>query len=150
MIINVVPRKFVKMVPANDEFFKNNNFISIGEQEGYEGVSATGSNILKLVFDDASPSESGCTLFTPEQARSIKQFVDTIDKTKALFVNCYAGVSRSGAVGTVINDYVNCYLNDCKKNDDWDLFFQRNPQILPNAYVMRVMREEFGLSYGMD
>lgn len=147
MIINVVPRKFVKMIPSNDEFFKNNNFISIGEQEGYEGVSATGSNILKLVFDDASPSEAGCTLFTPKQARSIKQFVDTIDKTKALFVNCYAGVSRSGAVGTVINDYVNCYLNGCKKNEDWDLFFQRNPQILPNAYVMRVMCEEFGLSY---
>ena len=143
MIINVVPRKFVKMFPPKDEFFKNNNFISIGEQEGYEGVSANGANILKLVFDDASPAETGCTLFSPEQARSIKKFVDTIDKTKALYVNCFAGISRSGAVGTVINDYVNCYLNDCKKNEDWDLFFQRNPQILPNAYVMRVMREEF-------
>ena len=143
MIINVVPRKFVKMFTAKDEFFKNNNFISICEQEGYEGVSANGSNILKLVFDDASPAETGCTLFSPEQAQTIKKFVDTIDKTKALYVNCFAGISRSGAVGTVINDYVNCYLNDCKKNTDWDLFFQRNPQILPNAYVMRVMREEF-------
>ena len=63
MIINVVPRKFVKMFTAKDEFFKSNNFISIGEQEGYEGVSANGSNILKLVFDDASPAETGCTLF---------------------------------------------------------------------------------------
>ena len=143
MIINVVPRKFVKMFTVKDEFFKNNNFISIGEQEGYEGVSANGANILKLVFDDASPAETGCTLFSPEQARSIKKFVDTIDKSKALYVNCFAGISRSGAVGTVINDYANCYLNDCKKNEDWDLFFQRNPQILPNAYVMRVMREEF-------
>ena len=143
MIINVVPRKFVKMFTAKDEFFKNNNFISIGEQEGYEGVSANGANILKLVFDDASPAETGCTLFSPEQAQSIKKFVDTIDKTKALYVNCFAGSSRSGAVGTVINDYVNCYLNDCKKNTDWDLGFRRNPQILPNAYVMRVMREEF-------
>lgn len=143
MIINVVPRKFIKMFAKTDEFFKNNNFISIGEQEGYEGVSANGSNILKLVFDDSSPTETGCTLFSPEQARSIKKFVDTIDKTKVLYVNCFAGISRSGAVGTVINDYVNCYLNDCEKNDDWDLFFQLNPQILPNAYVMRVMREEF-------
>lgn len=150
MIINVVPRKFVKMIPANDEFFKNNNFISIGEQEGYEGVSANGANILKLVFDDASSSEAGCKLFTPEQALQIKTFVDKIDKAKPLFVNCYAGISRSGAVGTVINDYVNCFLNDYRKNDDWDLFFQRNPQILPNAYVMRVMREEFGLSYERD
>ena len=65
MIINVVPRKFVKMFTAKDEFFKNNNFISIGEQEGYEGVSANGANILKLVFDDASPSEAGLILFSP-------------------------------------------------------------------------------------
>ena len=143
MIINVVPRKFVKMFAAKDEFFKNNNFISIGEQEGYEGVSANGPNILKLVFDDASPSEAGLILFSPEQARSIKKFVDTIDKSKALYVNCFAGISRSGAVGTVDNDYGKSYQNDCKKNEDWDLFFQRNPQILPNAYVMRVMREEF-------
>jgi len=147
MIINVVPRKFVKMFPVNDAFFKNNNFISIGEQDGCEGVSATGSNILKLVFDDASPSEVGCKLFTSEQALQIKAFVDRIDKTKPLFVNCYAGISRSGAVGTVINDYVNCFLNDCKKNKDWDLFFVQNPRILPNAYVMHVMCEKFGLTY---
>ena len=77
----------------------------------------------------------------------IKNFVDSIDKSKTLYVNCFAGISRSGAVGTVINDYVNCYLNGLKKNEDWYSFFYDNKQIKPNAYIMMVMNKTFGLTY---
>lgn len=147
MRIFVVPRKYIKMYSFKDMFFKYNNFISIGEQEGYEGVPVNTKNVLKLVFDDMSDKETDGILFNEKHAKQIKEFVDKIDHSKTLYVNCFAGISRSGAVGTVINDYVNCYLSDCKKNEDWFAFFDDNKQIKPNAYVMRVLNKEFGLSY---
>ena len=147
MRIFVVPRKYIKMFMHTDMFFKNNNFISIGEVAGYEGVPVNTENVLKLVFDDMSDKETVGTLFTEEHAIQIKNFVDRIDKSKTLYVNCFAGISRSGADGTVINDYVNCYLNGLKKNEDWYSFFDDNKQIKPNAYIMRVMNKTFGLTY---
>ena len=130
-------------IPDTDSFFQENNFISIGEEIGGEGVIASGDNILKMVFEDRTDKEDGI-LFNKEHARQIKEFVDRIDKTKPLFVNCQAGISRSGAVGVVLNDYVNYYLNDCQKNTDWHEFFLINTQIIPNAYVARILRNELG------
>lgn len=147
MRIFVVPRKYIKMYMYTDKFFQHNNFISIGESEGYEGVPVDTDNVLKLVFDDMTDKETDGILFNKDQALKIKDFIDRIDKSKTLYVNCFAGISRSGAVGTVINDYVNFYLNNMKKNEDWFAFFDDNKQIKPNSYVMRIMNKEFGLSY---
>ena len=144
MKIYVVPRSFVKQFNVKSSFFKDNNFISIGEFEGGEGVSANGDNILKLVFEDISDREDGI-LFTEDQAKQIKEFVDRIDKEKALFVNCQAGISRSGAVGAAINDYVNYKLNDCQKSKDWYQFFDMNTRIRPNAYVSRILKRTLEL-----
>ena len=143
MKIFVVPRHWVEMFHKDNPFFKENNFISIGEYEGGEGVSADGDNILKLVFEDISDKEEG-KLFSDKQAKMIKEFVDRIDWSKPLYVNCAAGISRSGAVGSVLNDYVNFMMNNGEKNDDWFRFHQINSKIRPNAYVSRVLKKELG------
>lgn len=145
MKIYVVSRKFIKMFSANDSFFLRNNFISIGEVEGYEGVPVAGDNVLKLVFDDASDNEGNVNLFTDKHADRIKEFAERIDKSKTLYINCQATISRSGAVGTVLNDYFNLFLQDCKRTKDWYDFFADNRQIQPNAYVMRILRKTMGL-----
>lgn len=141
MRIYVVPRRYIKMFSAKDDFFKNNNFISIGEVDGCEGVPIDGKNILKLVFDDATDQETGVNLFNEFHAEQIKAFAERLDQSKPLYINCYAGVSRSGAVGTVLNDYFNLYLTDCKRTPDWEAFYENNRQIQPNAYVMRILRK---------
>lgn len=143
MQIYVVPRFYVARYEPESVFFKANNFISIGEEFGKEGVPVDGDNILKLVFDDISDKEEG-KLFSEKQAMMIKEFVDRIDKTKPLFVNCYAGISRSGAVGSVLNDYVNYMMNDGAKNEDWYYFEKDNKQIKPNAHVVRVLKKVLG------
>ena len=143
MKIFVVPRQFIKKISYKSNFFKTNNFISIGEVKGQEGVPVDGENILKLVFDDISDKETG-NLFTEEQAQKIKNFVDHLDKTKSLFINCQAGISRSGAVGIVLNDYINYMQNGCIKNRDWFEFFEINTRIRPNAYIARVLKKTLG------
>lgn len=148
MKILVVPRKYVAQFSANSDFFKNNNFISIGEFEGHEGVSASGPNILKLVFEDVSDKEDGIK-FSTEHAQQIKDFIDRIDKSKTLFINCQAGISRSGAVGEVLNDYVNCMLNNGKKNEDHHINEINNRHIRPNAWVKSVLKQVLGFYDGM-
>ena len=53
------------------------------------------------------------------------------------------GVSRAGAVGTVLNEYFNRVLGD--HEDDYRSFFLQNRRISPNPYVLRVMKETLGL-----
>lgn len=148
MKILVVPRMYVERFEADSPFFKINNFISIGEKVGKEGVAADGPNILKLVFEDISDKENGI-LFTEEHAQKIKDFIDRIDKSKTLFINCQAGISRSGAVGEVLNDYVNVMLNDGKRNEDYYINNINNRHIKPNAYVKSVLKRVLGFYDGM-
>ena len=57
-----------------------------------------------------------------------------------LLVHCTAGISRSGAVGEVLNWYFNRYLED-NAEDDAD-FTYNNRQILPNSIVRRIMLQK--------
>ena len=131
-------------------FWKENNFISIrhaAEKDPNCAVPVDGENILKLRFDDAV-EDPGHTLvlFDAAMAGEIVRFVRRIDTDCLLFVNCGAGVSRSGAVGEVLNDYFNRYLGFNAPDDEY--FRRLNPQILPNPRVRRVLRDAlFGKSY---
>ena len=71
-------------------------------------------------------------------AQQIMRFVD--DGKLPLLVHCTAGISRSGAVGEVLNWYFNRYL-ERNTQDDED-FTQNNHQIMPNFIVRRIMLEE--------
>src|SRR4030042_172796 len=95
---------------------------------------------LSLCFYDASDNEDLSDddkkmLFSKKQARQIIDFVDKIkdDSDSVILLHCDAGISRSGAVGSFICDYLG--LNYKK-------FLKVNPQVLPNQYVLRLLKEE--------
>ena len=67
-----------------------------------------------------------------------------MDTSKLLYVNCYAGISRSGAVGDALNIYLNRYI---EQNDDYKWFFDNNLGIQPNSLVHRLLMIELGLTY---
>ena len=124
-------------------FWKENNFISIrhsAEKAPDCAVPVDGGNILKLRFDDAV-EDPGRTLvlFDAATAGEIVRFVRGIDTSRLLFVNCGAGVSRSGAVGEVLNDYFNKYLEFNAPDDEY--FRRLNPQIQGNPLVRRILRD---------
>lgn len=75
-------------------------------------------------------------------ADQILRFVD--DGALPLLVHCTEGVSRAGAVGTVLNEYFNRVVGD--HADDYRTFFVQNRRISPTPYVLRVMKEAAGLS----
>ncbi|MBQ1971250.1 MAG: dual specificity protein phosphatase family protein, partial [Treponema sp.] len=65
--------------------------------------------------------------------------------TVSIYVNCAAGISRSGAVGYVLNLYFNKFLEN--NEHDYKLFNQNNSQIQPNPYVKSLLMSKFGLGY---
>ena len=124
-------------------FWRENNFISIRhstEPNAYCAIPVDGPNILKLRFDDAvADPDDTLVLFDAEIAETIVRFVRNIDPGRLLFVNCGAGISRSGAVGEVLNDYFNKYL---ERNEPDDEYFRRmNRQIQGNPLVRKILRE---------
>lgn len=125
------------------EFWRENHFISIRhstEPNANCAIPVDGPNILKLQFDDAvEDPDRTLVLFDEQMADEIVNFVRGIDSDGVLFVNCGAGISRSGAVGEVLNDYFNKYL---ERNELDDEYFRRlNPQIQGNPLVRRILRE---------
>lgn len=76
-------------------------------------------------------------LFNVKLAENIINFVDKIkNQIDVLIVHCYAGVSRSGAVGFWANRYLEL---------DEKMFMLRNPHIHPNSYIYNILYELSGL-----
>ena len=127
----------------DSEFWKENNFISIRHSEETDpgcAIPCDGDNILKLRFDDAvEDPDHTLVLFDAGIAGKIVRFVRKIDPSRLLFVNCGAGISRSGAVGEVLNDYFNRYLESNALDNEY--FRRLNPQIQGNPLVRRILRE---------
>lgn len=131
------------------EVVKENNFITIRDHKVETPVLNfhKDSNVLSLMFDDVEESDEQEILerfhyivFNECMAKQIHDFVDRIDKDKTLYINCHAGVSRSGAVGLILNEYFNRFLDDNK--DDYKDFFENNRQIIPNATVSSILKYE--------
>lgn len=161
MIIRVISQSWFKehgwgdtTVPVyqcpDSVFWRENNFISIrhsAEADPNCAIPTDGPNILKLRFDDAvEDPDRNLVLFNAEIAAQIVNFIGGIDTSRPLFINCGAGISRSGAVGEVLNDYFNKYL---ERNDADDEYFRRvNRQIQGNPLVRRILREAlFGTNF---
>ena len=150
MKIRVLPRAFfekIKGTPDEIELLDNSKIISINSSWGWDSEPPFSpalrghAHLLVLNFDDIAnepetPEDLGrAVMFSPEMAERIMRFVD--DGGMPLFVHCAAGISRSGAVGELLNWYFNRYLTDNKA--DYDDFIQNNRQILPNPIVRRIM-----------
>ena len=58
--------------------------------------------VLTLQFDDIVKEVEGAVLFTKEQAEAILDFTDLHRDADTLLIHCYAGQSRSRAVGAFL------------------------------------------------
>lgn len=99
------------------------------------------SNVLRLIFDDVTEEENErriktgrqeLQLFTREQADLIVQFMERNKHVKEFYVHCLAGVSRSGAVGT--------FINDIYGEETYFQFLDENPIIKPNYFILALLR----------
>lgn len=120
---------------------KNIALISINDTMGAWSVSwfnGDHENVLCLWFDDVetdlqvSPTnQNTCRAFTEDQAKQIIKFVDA-NSDRDFLVHCSAGISRSGAVGAFILDYL---------QGDKDHFKQYNSHISPNGHISRTLNK---------
>ena len=83
-------------------------------------------------------------MFDSVKAAEIVRFVR--DDGLPLLVQCTAGVSRSGAIGVAFDESFNVRAR--LNMQDHAYFLATNPQVRPNALVLRLMRET--LSQGDD
>lgn len=149
MKIDILPRSYFEGRIGSDEIaqlLKTYKVISIQSSSGYDSQPpfAKGhmesKNLLCLVFDDYfgipdDPVERArVALFTPEHAERIMRFVD--DGSMPLVVHCTQGVSRSGAIGYVLDRYFNRVL--AKNEKDYEYFMTMNPLIMPNPNAVEV------------
>lgn len=152
MEITVYSKKILRDKWYSDrDFFRNQNryFISIaGLADGCEFpcpfLTKDSKRVLHLLFDDITeqhfinnPYDMSCILFNKEMAKSIHEFVKTIPLNAEVVVNCAAGISRSGAIGYVLNQWFNA-----ENDSDFKMFFVRNSQIQPNPTVKRILQYE--------
>ena len=104
-------------------------------------VPGNSENILKLDFNDSTMPETGLVLFNRKMADQIVEFFNRILEQKTsesiLYVNCGAGISRSGAIG----EAANIFFNRVKETNDEDYygFYEENPQIQPNILVKEIL-----------
>lgn len=152
MKIFVVNRTKIKKLHKKDpEFHKKNWIISIfsSEMEDQNGSSQSysplpnASNILKLKFDDVMEQDPDFFIhFNKNLANKIVEFVKSIPDNgeKNLFIHCDAGVSRSGAVGFLLNEWFNKFLTDNKEDDKF--FKETNSHIMPNPEVVKILKHE--------
>lgn len=156
MRILVVSKQILKSQWKTDKnwfFHPEKMFITIaGRADGCEypcpylanGNEENPDKILRLMFDDVTESEAdnpALTLFDENMAERIHTFIDSFKNTYkwfdgVLYINCAAGISRSGAVGYCLNEYVN------KNNENifyYNLFEKDNKHIQPNPMIKRIL-----------
>ncbi len=61
--------------------------------------NARNKAVLTLLFDDIEQETAGMVLFSSAQAREIIRFILANRSVDTLLIHCYAGMSRSRAVG---------------------------------------------------
>lgn len=93
--------------------------------------------VLPLEFDDVGANDVanykafGKTIkFSEDQAKSVIEFLESIKEPTNLYINCYLGVSRSGAIATFSREFFSF---------DYQTFKEHNPQIVPNTFVLGVL-----------
>lgn len=94
-------------------------------------------NVLNLVFDDVNDDKEWkkCKVFNEEIANKIIDFLETTNTNDCQFIiHCAAGVSRSGAVGEFVSDFIKMKYSDFKR---------KNPHICPNKTVSRILRKVY-------
>lgn len=148
MKIRILPRIFFEKIQGTaeeDRLLYHYRIISINSSRGDDSLppfserNLNHRNLLCLTFDDVcnepDPEDhDDCALFLTCQAEAIMRFAD--DGSMPMLIHCTAGISRSGAIGEILDWYFNRYIAD---NPADHLFFtQNNRQILANLLVRKV------------
>lgn len=125
---------------SNVESF-NDCFISICNTHGAVGNKSffrrNHKNVLVLYFDDiTNPAEQTATvrIFKHKHMDQILTFIQANSGSSSCYVHCYAGQSRSGAIGTWIYDNFGNYPIGVFKAD--------NRFICPNPYILRMLNNK--------
>lgn len=118
------------------ESFENIYIISFYESKENPYFYQTHHNVLSLQVDDIKEPVSGLTLFDDNHAKQVINFLINLKFTDdfTLIIQCYAGVSRSGAVAEFARSLF--HLNN-------DEFIKDNPNIYPNQYILEKLREYY-------
>ena len=111
-----------------------------GEEPPF-GVEFLGlPTLLVLRFDDVSESYEDGVFMTSQDAKRVIDFVAEESPEKPLVIHCTAGVSRSGAVGEVLNDWLNRIVSP--NEADYERFRREHPHLVPNTHVRRLLLAE--------
>lgn len=133
-----------KVTSDNVEEFKNIAFISINNQDDKEPpyFPKDKENVKVLVFGDINEDITVPLLDTREmvvikamtvaQAQELYEFIKKHQDKETIIVHCTAGIARSGAIATFINDYT---------SSNWDEFRRLNPHIVPNHHVYKLLHD---------
>lgn len=109
-------------------------FISINDSLGTPEVpffSQSHPNVLTLFFDDVDQdietAHGTVKAMTDEQALEIYEFIEKNKDYENFIIHCTAGISRSGAVGEFVNNFLEL---------DYKKFKEDNPHTHPNGLVL--------------
>ena len=160
MKIIILPRSYFEERMEGGEIRSlliNHKIISIQSSSGWDSESpfseelCSSPNLLCVTLDDYfgipddEEERKRVALFSYEIADQIMRFVD--DGKMPVIIHCTAGISRSGAIGSVLNRYYNSILANNK--EDYDAFFLLNRKIMPNPNILRAFSEFLDIDSAM-
>lgn len=128
-----------EFIAEDPKVLQQHGFISIIDQRGIRIFDADTDRVVTLFFDDVRPNsafleERGpITMFATEHAEKIIDFLTAfhaLPSEDTLYVNCGAGIARSGAIVTFVRDIYDL---------DHVQFDADNPHIFPNSWVLETL-----------
>ena len=160
MNIKVFPRKYFLSIKGTDEemaLFSENNVISIitpehpatnfpNEEVPFSEKYKKLDTVLVLKFHDTdTQADDDVVLFNKNDAESIWQFVQkTKSNGRGYVVHCTAGLSRSQAVGYVLNEYFNGKCGILPNEDCYNIYENRYARIRRmNSLVKNILFQRF-------
>lgn len=163
MKIRIFSRKGIERYLTIPKDLSKELFISINSwthwDKQYPEISplskdSINNKILILWFDDVTAPNTKfgnfvCRAFSQQDAISIKTFLERNKTENIEYINihCTAGISRSGAVGTVLNEYFNKFITNNERDYEWMYLYGSEQNLIPNPYVMNILRTELGMNY---
>jgi predicted protein tyrosine phosphatase len=72
--------------------------------------------------------------FNLGHAKELYTFIKQNKNKSMAIIHCGAGISRSGAIGT--------FIQDLYGTSTYDEFKRKNPRIQPNSHILRLLRQQ--------